>query len=142
MKTPNKAKLDRIQRDADRGVALAQMTLGYIYLTGKGLTRDYDKAFEWYKKAAEQGNVMAQSRLGVLYWNGNGVAKDRSMASAWLSIASAAGYRHWSHRLTSFLAKHYLTREEHQKAQYFVTDWQKMRTKLVDDKPASSSLLR
>lgn len=34
------------------------------------MPQDYDKAFEWYKKAADQGNQEASNRIGRLVMNG------------------------------------------------------------------------
>jgi|SRR5580704_16056769 TPR repeat protein len=104
------------------------MTLGYIYLSGKGLAQDFPKAFEWYKKAAEKDNVKAQAKLAWLYWTGNGGIKDASAAYAWMSIASANGYQPWIHRLARFLVKHSLTKEELHRADNIVAEQQKHRT--------------
>src|SRR5262249_7128630 len=46
---------------------------GDKYYNGQGVTQDYAKAFEWYRKAADQGNADAQDMLGVMYDNGQGV---------------------------------------------------------------------
>jgi TPR repeat protein len=134
MKMPNRAQLDRIERDANRGVAIAQMRLGYLCLTGNGLTRDSHKAFEWYKKAAVQGNAKAQAKLAGLYWNGEGTDKDPAAASAWLSIASANGYRQWYFRLACYLVRFSLQKPERQKAQALIMQWQKGITTETQDR--------
>lgn len=44
----------------------SQITLGYMYLSGYGVTKDLPKALYWFKKAAELGGVSAQQRLNEL----------------------------------------------------------------------------
>ena len=36
-----------------------------MYEKGQGVTRDFEKAVEFYLKAANQGNVNAQKNLGI-----------------------------------------------------------------------------
>ena len=76
---------------AATGDAAAQMKLGWVYANGKGVSQDYEKAFEWWSKAAEQGNTGAQFHLGWMYANGKGVPKDYVMAHMFLNIAGANG---------------------------------------------------
>ena len=49
-----------------------QVSLGICYEFGKGIAKDYVKAFKWYKKAAEQGDSDGQWRLGICYEFGKG----------------------------------------------------------------------
>lgn len=58
---------------ADHGDALAQISLGMMYESGKGVPQDYAQATAWYRKAADQGDIGAQLRLGLAYFNGQGV---------------------------------------------------------------------
>ncbi len=51
-----------------------------MYRNGKGVTKDYKKAVEWYTKAAEQGDAYGQCNLGTMYLFGNGVTKDYKKA--------------------------------------------------------------
>ena len=48
---------------AKMGNATAQYYLGKMYEDGLGVSRDYVKAVEWYRKSAEQGNAAAQCLL-------------------------------------------------------------------------------
>src|SRR5262247_4010025 len=41
---------------AEQGRAEAQVLLGRMYLTGRGVPRDPDTALKWFKAAAVQGN--------------------------------------------------------------------------------------
>ncbi len=48
---------------------MAQLNISGLYENGYGVPQDYDKAFEWYKKAADQGNQQASNRIGRLVMN-------------------------------------------------------------------------
>ncbi len=42
------------KKAAELGNPVGQSGLGLMYLQGKGVTKDYKKAFEYFKKAADQ----------------------------------------------------------------------------------------
>ena len=56
--------------------AIAQNNLGISYLTGRGTSQDYAKAFYWFGKAAEQGIAAAYNNIGFCYENGYGISID------------------------------------------------------------------
>ena len=76
---------------AIKGDAAAQANLGFMYDNGKGVTKDYAKALEWYGKAAEQGFANGQHNLGLMYYNGTGVTKDYAKALEWHGKAAEQG---------------------------------------------------
>jgi TPR repeat protein/energy-coupling factor transporter ATP-binding protein EcfA2 len=80
------------QAGADHGDAASMQSLGYLYLEGFGVTRDYTKAREWFEKAADKGNAGAMARLGLLYQNGEGVARDYLKARQWYERANDKGH--------------------------------------------------
>jgi len=88
-------------RQAERGDAAAQTTLGHMYATGRGVPQDYVEAGAWYRRAADQGFPAAQFFLGLLYDKGFGVKQDWVEAEVWLALAAAhAAPRHrdfWAH---------------------------------------------
>lgn len=51
---------------AEQGNAQAQCNLALMYENGRGVTKDYAKAVEWYTKAAEQGYAEAKNNLSIL----------------------------------------------------------------------------
>lgn len=73
------------------GEARAQLALGFMYETGRGLGQDFKEAFRWYHLAAKQGNAEAQNTLGVRYENGKGVAQDFKEALRWYQLAANQG---------------------------------------------------
>lgn len=87
----------RARRDADRslfrkaaeqGDINAQVSLGQMYLVGRGGPRNDVKAAHWYGKAAEQGHAEAQVIIGLLYEEGQGVPQDYLEAARWYQKAS------------------------------------------------------
>ena len=76
---------------ADKGFAPAQLRLGLMYETGKGVLIDYVTAVKWYRKSAEQGNVSAQNNMGLMYELGNGVLKNYKVSASWYKKAADAG---------------------------------------------------
>lgn len=84
---------------AEQGDARAQSRLGWLYQTGRGVTRNYKTAIAWYRLAAEQGNAQAQFRLGWMYQTGHGVARDYEAAIAWYRLAAGQGHADAQHNL-------------------------------------------
>ncbi len=70
----------------------AQYYLGMMYMKGQGVTQDYKKASEWFRKAAEQNVPQAQYKLGDLYFNGRGVPKDYEFAYIWFKVGASHGH--------------------------------------------------
>jgi hypothetical protein len=87
--------VDQLRTLAETGQADAQAVLGYRFLTGNGVIKDYDEAVKWFRKAADQGNGVAQCDLGFCYANGFGVPKDYCdgcvQAYMWYNLAAAQG---------------------------------------------------
>src|SRR5262247_2326225 len=52
---------------AEQGQAEAQVLLGRMYLTGRGVPKDPDTALKWFKAAAVQGNADGAFLLGGMY---------------------------------------------------------------------------
>ncbi|MDI9408012.1 MAG: hypothetical protein QM523_02070 [Candidatus Pacebacteria bacterium] len=75
-------------KPAYEGNATSQANLGSIYTNGKGVAKDYAKAFYWYQMAANQGYSFAQSNLGMRYLLGQGVTKDANQAALWFRKAA------------------------------------------------------
>lgn len=67
-------------------------SLGTMYLYGKGVEKDYAKAFRYFNKASGQGLVEAQYQIGIMYYNGYGVAQNYQDAFKYFFLASQAGY--------------------------------------------------
>lgn len=61
---------------AEKGDANAQANLGILYVQGKGVAQDADKAYWWFSEAAEQGNIKGINYLAFLYLDGLGTQKN------------------------------------------------------------------
>lgn len=81
------------------GDAAAQVLLGDLYLSGKGVEQNYVKARGWYVKAVKAGNAQAQHRLGVLYKHGWGVKQDINLAMSWFEQSAPQGFAQGQYEL-------------------------------------------
>jgi TPR repeat protein len=77
---------------ADQGDANAQINLGALYDSGKGVLEDPATAVKCYLLAALQGNRQAQYYLGLRYANGRGVPRDISAAAEWYFKTAQQGF--------------------------------------------------
>lgn len=66
--------------------------LGWSYRCGKGVSVDYQRAIEYYRRASELGgNGYAERNLGDMYLNGYGVASNRTEARLWYEKGAELG---------------------------------------------------
>ena len=75
-----KKAIEAYEKDALRGQAEAQCSLGNIYYRQK----DFEHAKDCYTLAAKQGLSQAEYALGMMYKNGEGVTQDPEEARRWL----------------------------------------------------------
>jgi len=54
-----------------------------MYLNGRGIKQDPDKALELYRETAEQGFSLGMLNIGKMYENGNGVEHSYIEALKW-----------------------------------------------------------
>ena len=78
-------QIDR-QRRAEQGDASAQINLGVMYATARGVPQDDAEAVRWFRLAAEQGHATDQYNLGFRYDAGEGVPQDYVSAHMWLNL--------------------------------------------------------
>jgi|GEM_PF-4829439 len=84
-------KTAKLLKKAERGDAQAQVELGWLYESGKGVKTDLKEAVKWYRKSAEQGVADGQSNLGWMYESGRGVEKEYAEAVKWYRKAADQG---------------------------------------------------
>jgi TPR repeat protein len=65
-----------VLKQAQAGVPLAQINLGMMYVTGKGMPRDNKQALKWFICATEKKNGLAYYMMGQIYKYAVGVKKD------------------------------------------------------------------
>lgn len=80
-----------ISADARAGDTSAQLRLGMLYLTGKGLEKDAAAAWKWFEKAAHGGNDDALVMQGAMRFNGIGMPRDIRAAIALYEKAAQSG---------------------------------------------------
>jgi TPR repeat protein len=86
---------------AQAGDPAAEVAVGKMYESGKGIARDYAQAETWYAKAADQGSLDGALALGELYFKGHGVGRDFTEAEKYIEgpaeqgIAEAQYYMGW-----------------------------------------------
>lgn len=84
--------LEKLTPLAENGNAMAQNTIGKMYLSGFGVSKDYDKAMQLFQSAAKQRLPNAQNNVGLMYAGGFGVPQDFRKAIAWFEKAADQGF--------------------------------------------------
>jgi TPR repeat protein len=79
------------RKDAERGGADGQCSLGAAYAFGRHVEKDGLEAVKWLRKAADQGHGNAQSILGMMYSEGYGIPKDEEEALKWTRKSAEGG---------------------------------------------------
>ena len=83
--------LDLLERAARRGVLEGQVKLGRVYLQGRLVPRDEEKAYNFFKAAASKGNTEAKYFQAVCLSRGLGCGPDAGRAAALAKEAADAG---------------------------------------------------
>jgi len=85
--------VEALQPLGESGDALAQYSLGILYMTGsKDLPQDGNKALAWFTKAADQGQAGAMRQLAIVYEKGAaGIAPDPATSLRWYDKAANRG---------------------------------------------------
>src|SRR3990167_872338 len=65
--------------------------LGVMYLLGRGVPQDDEKAFYYFSRAARADDPFAQNELAYLYAAGKGTAKNPELAFYWYQKAANTG---------------------------------------------------
>jgi hypothetical protein len=90
--TPSAQEIEAALLLAEQGDAAAQNYLGFLYATGKGVKKDDQAAFNWFRKAADQNHPEALGNLAVMHEKGLGIEKNLSAALSLHRQAAMAGY--------------------------------------------------
>ncbi|SEK97968.1 SEL1-like repeat protein [Ruminococcus albus] len=61
------------------------------YYDGNGVSENYDKMYEYYKKAADMGYAEAEAYVGMCYLSGNGVSESDFEAMNWFKKSAERG---------------------------------------------------
>jgi TPR repeat protein len=107
---------------AQKGNVRAQLHVALMYVEGKGVEQDSEKAIEWYTLAAKQGNRDAHFKLGELYYKGTGVEQDYTKALHWYTESANQGYKWAQLRLGNMYLKSIGVEQDSEKAVYWYTE--------------------
>jgi TPR repeat protein len=112
---PEGSTVDEEMDAAGRGDRFAMQKLGVRYATGDGVTRDYEVAVYYFKRAAQLGDVHSKFNLAVSLEFGDGIERNLQEALALYREAAdegdvSAAYNLGNHYLKDDpgLASHYL----------------------------------
>ncbi len=89
----------KILRTAEKGDAIAQYELGFLYYKGKGVRQNFAAAAKWIRRAADQDHINAQHNLGFMYYKGMGVSQNFTTAATWFQRAADKGHVSSSYNL-------------------------------------------
>lgn len=82
---------EKLLSKAKNGDAKSQYELGWCYLKGYGIEKDFDKAVYWFQEGIEQDYAEAYRGLGVCYMFGDGVPQDFAKAINLYEEAASRG---------------------------------------------------
>src|SRR5690606_23699055 len=74
------AAFNLVESAANAVDGYALYSIGWLYYTGNGITKNYEKSTAWYQKAVDAGNANAMYNLAGLYQNGTRVEKNTEKA--------------------------------------------------------------
>ncbi|MFT3782587.1 MAG: tetratricopeptide repeat protein [Nibricoccus sp.] len=83
---------EELRNHTDVADPVYQYVIGFRYLEGDGLEKDYVLATHWFTKAAEQGYAPAQQQLGFMYALNYGVPRNYEKALYWYRKAADQNY--------------------------------------------------
>lgn len=107
---------------ARSGNADAEELIGVMYAMGLGVTRDDERAFDWYLRASLKGHPGAQSGLGWYYEVGRGLpAPDMVRAYLWYALSAIGGDPDALDSLEQITPR--LTADERARAEVLVDDY-------------------
>ena len=69
---------------------ISALSVGHMFLTGKGVSQNPRTGFKWIKAAADTGYLDAQYLLGLTYSSGQGTLQNYVMAHMYFNLASIA----------------------------------------------------
>eukprot|EP00958_Prasinococcus_capsulatus_P028744 scaffold7207_cov520-Prasinococcus_capsulatus_cf.AAC.16 len=84
------------------GEISAQNGLGYLYAYGRGVEKDFARAFKQFSVAAANGDADGQYNVGVMYASGMGVQKDAQKAVRYFQLAAMQQHMSALYQLARF----------------------------------------
>ena len=88
-----------VSKAANQGMSSCQSSLGDMYFTGNGVSRDVDQSFKWYLKAADQSDPYACLKVGNCYEYGIGTKRNDELATKYYRKAADQGFGEAQYKL-------------------------------------------
>lgn len=85
-----KTAFDSAMKRAENGDPAAQTLLAILYMEGRNIAQDANRAMYWYARAADAGDPQAQLRYGIDIYNGFHVQKDQKKGEEYIRKAMRA----------------------------------------------------
>lgn len=79
--------VEKIRQVAFQGHAIAAHELGFYYVKGHFVPKDYKMAYEWFKIAATRGQHNSMFSLAIMHRKGEGRPVNLPAAYAWYRLA-------------------------------------------------------
>jgi localization factor PodJL len=93
-----------LREAAAKGDNKALFEVASRYADGRGVSKDPQKAAQWFQKAADAGFAPAQFRLGSFYEKGSGVERSAQKAKEFYQLAAEQGNASAMHNLAVLYA--------------------------------------
>ncbi len=84
----NQTAKEYYEKEQNNADPIALNNLGYMYIDGLGVDKDYDTAVQFFEKAAAQKLPEAQFNLGMAYYQGRGVRRNYEEAFKYFNQAA------------------------------------------------------
>ncbi|MCW8930548.1 MAG: transglycosylase SLT domain-containing protein [Gammaproteobacteria bacterium] len=102
--------IEKLTHQAEQGSLTAQVELATAYEHGEGISKNPEKAVQWYCEAALKGSTEAQRNLAWMFLNARGIEKNEALAVRWFKAAAKSGDE-YSNQILSRLDKNLQTRK-------------------------------
>ena len=88
----HKEGLKWLEQASEQGYFMGTTLLAEAYYEGKGVTQNFKKAFQLYKKAIQEGSLLSLYNLASMYFLGEGVSQNYKKAFELFKASASKGY--------------------------------------------------
>ena len=79
------------QNDSSTHEGISNVDLAKNYYWGRGVEKNYKKAYQLFLKSANAGNPESSRYMGLMYLSGKGVTKNIKISIQWFEKAASQG---------------------------------------------------
>ena len=110
------------KRAATMGNSKGMWGMGYMYMYGLGVKKDYAESMKWLQEAAAAGNAKAMTYIGYFYDQGLNGKIDYQSAEVWYEKASRAGDPGGERNLAMLYLDKRFSKQSYQVAFYWASE--------------------